>query len=246
MKYVLSYGAGLNSTALLVYLIKKKEPLDVVLFADTGDEFPATYETVNYYKQYAEDNKVKFEIVKSELSDSLYQYMYNKKIVPSRFRRDCTSKFKISPMRHYMRSTFGKQQKFIQYIGIDYSEAHRIMTNDVQYIENRYPLVDAKIDRQGCQNLLEQEGLLIPPKSGCYYCPFTTRKKWNILLDTNPELFNKAIELEQNATRHPHPNALLHTIPLIKLKDRKVGNTKLDNFIVLSEPSCDVSGSCFL
>lgn len=244
MKYVLSFGGGLNSSALLVWIIENKKPLDLVLFADTGGEFPHTYNAVKFYKQYCADRNIRFEIVKSSLSKSLYTYMWDKKIVPSKFRRDCTSKFKISPMRRYMRSLYGKQEKFTQYIGIDYSEAHRVMTNDVQYITNCYPLVDNKIDREECKQILEEKGLLIPEKSGCYFCMFTSRKNWLKLLDEHPSLYESSMKLEQHANRYPHSNALLHSIPLLKLKNNKTGNTKIDEFLVL--PSCDVAGSCFL
>jgi phosphoadenosine phosphosulfate reductase family protein len=242
--HVLSYGGGLNSTALLIFLIKNNYPLDLVLFSDTGDEFPHTYETVNYYKKYCKDKGIRFKIVRSELADSLYTYMWNKKIVPSRIRRDCTSKFKISPMRKFLRNEYGKDQKFLQYIGIDYEEAHRMRDSDVKYIENKYPLVDNKINRIDCEKLLASEEIPIPKKSGCYYCPFTTRPKWIKLLDENPDLYEKAILLERNTTKYPQSNSLLHSIPLLKLKDRKAGNTKLDKFV--PDPTCDVSGSCFL
>ena len=80
VKYVLSYGGGLNSTALLIFLIKNNYHLDLVLFSDTGDEFPHTYETVKFYKKYCEEKGIRFEIVRSKLADSLYSYMWNKKI----------------------------------------------------------------------------------------------------------------------------------------------------------------------
>lgn len=216
----------------------------MVIFADTGGEFKHTYETVNYYKKYANDRGIRFEIVKSELSDSLYEYLYTKKIVPSILRRDCTSKFKISPMRKLMRSTYGKPEKFIQYIGIDYGESHRVMSNDVKYIQNQYPLVDNKIDREQCKQILLNENLPVPEKSGCTFCMFTSRKNWIKLLNENPSLFAKAVELEQNADRYPDRAGLLHNIPLIKVKNMEKGNTKIEDY--LTEPSCDVSGSCFL
>ena len=43
VKHVLSLGAGVNSTALLIYLVKNRMPLDYVVFADTGNEMPETY-----------------------------------------------------------------------------------------------------------------------------------------------------------------------------------------------------------
>ncbi|MEM3161041.1 MAG: phosphoadenosine phosphosulfate reductase family protein, partial [Nitrososphaera sp.] len=42
-KYVLSYGGGVNSTALMILLVRHKLPIDYVIFADTGSERPETY-----------------------------------------------------------------------------------------------------------------------------------------------------------------------------------------------------------
>ena len=41
---VVSYGAGTNSTALLIGLHQKGIPVDLILFADPGSEQPYTYE----------------------------------------------------------------------------------------------------------------------------------------------------------------------------------------------------------
>ena len=40
---VVAYGLGVNSTALLVELVKRAVRPDLILFADTGGEKPATY-----------------------------------------------------------------------------------------------------------------------------------------------------------------------------------------------------------
>ena len=50
MTTVVSYGAGTNSTALLIGLYERGERPDLILFADTGGERPETYhhrDTVN-------------------------------------------------------------------------------------------------------------------------------------------------------------------------------------------------------
>lgn len=238
MKYVLSYGGGLNSTALLVYLIKNNYPLDLVIFADTGSEFEHTYKTVQIYKEYCLNKQIPFEIVKSD-KGIIYDYYYNRKITPSRMKRDCTTKFKIMPIRQYIRSKYPKnKEKFVFYIGIDYDESHRMRDSDVSYITNQYPLVDNKIGREDCKLLLEQEKLHVPEKSGCYFCPFTKKDGWINLKLNRPELFNKSIILEQNNKRYPEPVSLLSSKPLINLTK----NTTLDEFTA----SCDVIGSCFL
>ena len=50
MKYVLSYGGGVNSSALFFYITEKKMPLDIVIFADTGEESKETYDAVERMK----------------------------------------------------------------------------------------------------------------------------------------------------------------------------------------------------
>ena len=44
--YILSFGGGINTVALMVILLNEKAPLDGVVFADTGGETPATYDAV--------------------------------------------------------------------------------------------------------------------------------------------------------------------------------------------------------
>jgi phosphoadenosine phosphosulfate reductase family protein len=236
MKHILSYGGGLNSTALLVFLIKNHYPLDLVLFADTGSEFDHTYKTVQIYKEYCLNHNIPFVIVKSD-KGVIYDYYFNKKITPNRMKRDCTTKFKITPIRQYIRKNYPKE-KFVFYIGIDYDEAHRMRDSDVKYIENKYPLVDNKINRSNCISLLQKEGLYVPQKSGCYFCPFTKKAGWVNLKRHNIDLFNKSMKLEQNSSRYPEPVSLLSSKPLVNLTK----NSTLEEYM----PSCDVTGSCFL
>lgn len=245
--YVLSYGGGLNSTTLLVYLVKNNRPLDCVLFADTGDEFEHTYATVAYYKEWLHQQKpgIIFEIVQSHYNKSLYQYCWDKKIVPSRMTRDCTDKFKIQPMRRFLLKQWGKKNQFVRYIGIDYSEAHRIRNATRKNEINVYPLVEAKIGRYDCKKLLKSYGLPIPEKSGCWYCPFTSKQTWKTMSMHDPTRFDKAIAFEQNHRHYPRPVSLLNSQPLLYIKNRTRNQTQLSDFTV-DEPSCDVAGSCFL
>lgn len=239
MKYILSFGGGLNSTALLVYLIKNKKPLDSIIFADTGNEFDYTYENVKFYQNYAKSFNIEFSIVtNTKYNKDLYTYCWDKKIIPSRMRRDCTTKFKVSPIRRFIKNKFGKKETFVFYIGISLEESHRMRDSDVKYIKNEYPLIDEKIDREGCKKLLEKENLPIPDKSGCFFCPFTKKQNWIDMSINKPQLFKKSILLEQNSSRYPSSTGLLSSKPLSLLNP----NTKLEDF----EHTCDISGSCFL
>jgi len=43
MPIMVSYGAGTNSTAMLVEMVRRGEHVDVITFADTGGERQETY-----------------------------------------------------------------------------------------------------------------------------------------------------------------------------------------------------------
>ena len=43
-KHVISLSGGKDSTALLLRMLEEKMPVDVILFCDTGLEFPQMYE----------------------------------------------------------------------------------------------------------------------------------------------------------------------------------------------------------
>ena len=69
-KYIVSYGGGVNSTAMIIFLVKNKFPLDYVVFSDTGDEMPETYEYLDVIRKYLDKHKIPFEIVRPRNGDS--------------------------------------------------------------------------------------------------------------------------------------------------------------------------------
>jgi len=40
MKHIVAFSGGKDSTAMLLRMIELKKPIDVILFADTGLEYP--------------------------------------------------------------------------------------------------------------------------------------------------------------------------------------------------------------
>ena len=239
--YVLSYGGGVNSTALFFYLIKHKFPIDEIIFADTGSELPETYTVVEKMKMVCAKKDILFTTVKRE-GDDLYDYYFKRKTVPSRTRRDCTGKFKVAVIKKHLRSKYGKEQKFSQYIGISAEESQRMKCSDVSYVTLVYPLVFAQINREDCIRICKQNGFTEVVKSGCYCCPFTRKEGWKTLLQNHPDLFDKSIAMEENC---PNKKTMLAAIPLKEIK-RKLTLPKSQMFLKEFCPTCDVAGGCFL
>lgn len=211
-KYVLSYGGGVNSTALLILLARQRHPLDYVVFADTGSERPETYDYLKQAKQYCDTHRIPFQIVGVRNGDSLYDRCERRRVVPSKMWRWCTRDFKVKPIYSFYRSL---KSHVFQYVGIDYDEVHRIKDSKEDYVTNIYPLVDLKIGRDQCVDIIRSAGLPVPMKSGCYFCPFRNNEDWANLYQSHPKLYRAAMDLEEN-NKHM-PKQALHPLTLRKL-----------------------------
>ncbi len=228
MKQIVMFGAGQDSTAMIIEMYKRKMPIEEVIFADTGTEMPETYEFLKVFSKWLKKRNIPLIIVKSQ-HGCLYDYYYKKKIFPSRMYRHCTDRFKIQPIRRYLTKKYGRKRKnqsypYIRLFGIASDEKHR--ADKIRYSNEdvSFPLLDFNFNRKKCIETIKRAGLPVPVKSGCYICPFQSKRVWRELLDKHPELFKKAREIEENAKCYPE--ILLGQKPLKQINKWK-DQTKL-------------------
>lgn len=199
--HILSFGGGVNTVALMAMLIQDGAPLDAAVFADTGGEVPETYESVKTAREYLEKHGIPLIVVKARPRQTdLYETALRRRVIPSVQWRWCTRDFKVNPI-HKFYSQLGVH--VYQYMGIAFDEIHRMKDSREDHITNLYPLIDKRITRQGCIDMIAEAGLPVPEKSGCYFCPFNSTDRWRYLLDRHPYLFEKAIALEENSKHFP-------------------------------------------
>lgn len=210
MKKFLSMGFGWNSVALYIWLQQQGIEFEAV-FADHGSDHPKTYEYAKYFNEECIKRGWKpVTIIPGVYKDggmdealNLYDYCIEKKILPSMMFRWCTEKFKIRPVHDYINSKLKEGEMCELMIGIASDEAHRAKPpqNPPKWMRNKiftYPFVEHDISRNGNGCIIKLEGLEIPPKSGCYYCPFQKATELKKLYKEDPELYAKAVELERN------------------------------------------------
>lgn len=219
-KWILSFGGGVNTVALMIYLIKNSCPFDEAVFADVGGELPETYSYLKVARKYLSEYGIPLKTIKVRVGGSgLYECGIRRQVIPSQVWRWCTRDFKVKPIYRYYRSL---DVHVNQYLGIDYGEIHRMKDSVVDYVTNFYPFVDAKIDREECINIIKEEGLPIPVKSGCYFCPFNNHDRWKYVLENHPNLYRKAITLEENSKHFPKQR--LNSVQLRQLQSTLMNN----------------------
>jgi len=200
-KHILSFGGGVNTVALMIVLVKEGYPLDEVVFADTGGEAPETYEYLKTVEAYLEEHKIPFKVVSKRISTrDLFGTCWHRDVIPSVMWRWCTRDFKVKPIHAYYKSL---NVDVNQYMGIAFDEIDRMKDSREAFVTNLYPLIDLRMTRADCVEVIERADLPMPVKSGCYFCPFNSMGRWRWLREKHPDLFEKAVSLEENSKHFP-------------------------------------------
>lgn len=220
MDRILSFGGGLQTTALSILVVEGKVEVDAAVFADTGAEKPETYWYIEeYIKPMLRGVGIPFITVRHDSPrykhGDLYEYLWGFRDIPSLQYRKCTANFKIRPITKLI----GKS--CVQLIGFSSDEAHRAEKH-IPRVTKQHPLIEMGLSALDCRRIIGERGLPIPLKSSCYICPFQPYPEWNWLKSNHPELFEKALELEARFhQRNPHLRdsfGLLRGTPLWKIK----------------------------
>lgn len=226
---ILSLGAGVQSTALLLLSAMGKLPkLDGAIFSDTGWEPASVYAHLDRIeKEIAQPAgipiyRVSSGNIRNDALDPTHRfasmplYIKNQDGGDGMTRRQCTSEYKLKPIKEQVRRILGAEPRedgkpgrvpkgryVDQWIGISTDERDRALDQDgnlkigdVSYSRNRYPLLELGMSREQCIILLTSQGFGSTPKSACIGCPFHTNKQWRELRDNSPTEWQDAVDFD--------------------------------------------------
>lgn len=267
---VISYGGGVQSTALVVLAAQGVIDFPVALFSNVGDdsEHPDTLDYVrNVAIPWAGERGVTIHELHRHTRDGAPETLLGRLMkpgtrsvpIPVRMangapgNRSCTADFKIRVIAKWLKANGANAENLA-------TTAIGISTDEVQRINNRrresydlpvYPLIDLGLDRSACAQVIRDAGLPVPPKSSCWFCPFHTPGVWAEMRRDEPDLFEKSVELERhlNTVRDDIGRDHVYFTRFAKPLDEAISEAQTPLFTGdghdIGETGCD-EGVCFV
>ena len=205
-KYVVSLSGGKDSTAMLLRLLEEKRPVDLILFCDTGLEFPQMYEHLAHLEAYIGRPIIR---LKAEHDFEYYFLHYTPKRKNPALEqysgmswagprnRWCTGILKTRVVDAYLKE-LRKDYTVIEYVGIAADEPKRIK-------DKTYPLAEWGMTEKDCLAYCYEQGFdwgglyEIFHRVSCWCCPLQSLDELRKLHRYFPDLWRQ-LETWDDAT----------------------------------------------
>tara|TARA_S200002703_G_scaffold145290_1_gene139581 strand:+ start:133 stop:951 length:819 start_codon:yes stop_codon:yes gene_type:complete len=213
---VISLGAGVQSSVMALMASKGEisDIPDAAIFADTQAEPKLVYDHLNWLEKNLQFPV--FRVTAGSLLETVLTGIQpdGHHFTPVPFfienagigRRQCTSIFKIEPVRKKIRELLGvnKGKKVPadviveQWIGISIDEIGRAKDSRDKWCYNRWPLIEKEMTRQNCIDWFNKN---YPdktlPRSACFFCPYQSNKEFRSLKDNDEHSWQLALEVDK-------------------------------------------------
>jgi len=184
--YVASWSGGKDSTFMVDQLLRNGDPLDLIVFSNTGYEFDLMYEYINKVKEFWEiryganvvllNPEEEGRAIWSKWAEGAFtrgQHKGKPRGFPFSIGMSwCTRELKVNPMKKFIAEKF-PDKKVFHYVGIAYDEPKRISEDDENLL---YPIYDWGIIEKEVEEILVDREMHNPlynhfSRTGCYLCP---------------------------------------------------------------------------
>jgi hypothetical protein len=180
----------------------------VLLFADTSVEEPDLYR----FRDEAAAN-VGGRLVVVVDGRTPFEVFHDRRFLGNARQANCSEELKIKPCRAWLDANCDPALTTL-YVGIDWSEQHRIPANRLGWRPYRieFPMVDAPyVDKRGMLKLLDAEGITRPvayaegfPHNNCgaQGCVRGGQAYWRLMLRARREAYLQSEVQEQDLREH--------------------------------------------
>ena len=219
--HIVNFSGGKDSTCLLLRLLESGMPVGIILFNETGLDFPKMEEHIGkveeYIKRYTD---IGITRLKPEYTFEYYFYdvlihhrkqtKFNERLGtdshngfswPGPKMRWCTDRLKTRPRTQFLRD-YRKEYNIIEYVGIAADEEYRLRRKINDRENKRYPLVDWGMTEADCLQYCYDRGFdwggLYEKFSrvSCWCCPLQSLPELRVLYHEFPDLWQKLKEMD--------------------------------------------------
>lgn len=187
---VAAWGAGVDSTAMIIELVERGEAPDMVLIAQMPEK-PQTLSFIPIFQAWMDAHHVPHAMVRYQpqrfkhwppYTDILENCLTNGTLPSIAFSRSsCSLKWKVEPQDRWVkawqpaRQAWERGQKVVRLIGYDCSprDNQRYAHQDghvSELFDYRFPLREWGWTREDCLLRIERAGLPQIVKSSCFFC----------------------------------------------------------------------------
>jgi hypothetical protein len=101
------------------------------------------------------------------------------------------------------------------WVGFSTDELERVPKPQTGKWQDRFPLIEQKMNRGDCIALVERMGWPTPPRSSCWMCPNHTQIEWRDIRDNKPDDWRRAVQFDKwIRTKDPHAYVHADAVPL--------------------------------
>lgn len=209
MALIVSFGGGVDSTAMCISMTDRGENIDHIVFADTGGEMPETYAHIKAFSEWlVKHGQPRIETIRrapakvgNRFADTLEEECLMRGQLPGIAYgfKSCSDKWKIQPFKAWLK-TSGLTDVTVC-IGYDADETRRTEQAEkhVERYKRRYPLQEFGLDRGACVAAIDAAGVKRPGKSSCFYCPSSRKPEILERHRAHPILMIRAVAIEKGA-----------------------------------------------
>ena len=194
---------------MLLRMLEEKMPVDIVVFVDTGLEFPQMYEHIDTLEQYTGLQFVRLK------APQTFEYLFYEYSPPRKNpalegkvglswagpqNRWCTARLKTRIIDRYVRDV-RQDCEIVHHIGIAADEPKRIR-------EKHYPLVEWGMTEADCLAYCKERGFTwgglydIFHRVSCWCCPLQSIGELRKLRKHFPELWQKLLYMDAHTWRN--------------------------------------------
>ena len=204
--HIVSLSGGKDSTAMLLRMVEEGMRIDLIIFCDTGLEYPAMYRHLeklekdigrpiiricadHTFEHLLLNHEVRVKINKDSTERNHRGYSW-----PGPINRWCTKELKEIPREKFL-APLREKYDIIEYVGLAADEGYRLERKNNMREGQRHPLVDWGMTEADCLKYCydrgyDWEGLYnYYERVSCWCCPLQPLAQLRILYRHFPELW---------------------------------------------------------